>query len=120
MKTTAETPKPVTLEIGGTTYTLVLNTDAMIAVEEHFSTLEHEVTWDEAYARVLKGSVRAVQALIWAMLRTHHSTITFKDTARLIDEAGGFAGLAAVIEKTASRAPVAAKTGGARAGAGSH
>lgn len=87
----------IALRIGDVEYTLVLNTGAMARLEEYFSTPDKEVTWDEVWARVLKGSVRTVRALIWAMLQTHHPTVTILETGRLIDLAGGFAGLTAIL-----------------------
>lgn len=87
----------ISMEIDGTTYTLVLNTSVMAALEDHFSTPEKDVTWDEIWTRVLRGSVKTVRALIWGMLRPHHPTITLEQTGALIDQAGGFAGLTDII-----------------------
>lgn len=81
------------LTVNGKTYTLVLNTAAMASLEEHYSTPNHEASWDECWARVMKGNVRAVRALIWAMLRTHHPDITLEQAGVVIDGAGGFIGM---------------------------
>lgn len=87
----------VRMVIDGKTYTLVLNTDVMVILEEHFSTPQHDVTWDDIWTRVLRGSVKTVRALIWAMLQQHHPTITIEAASKLIDRAGGFAGLTDIL-----------------------
>lgn len=89
----------LSLTIKGRTYTLVLNTGAMAALEDLFSTPSQDVLWDTLWARVLRGSVRTVRGLIWAMLQTHHPDVTLKAAGQLIDDAGGFAGLTAVLQQ---------------------
>lgn len=88
--------------VDGVEYTLVLNTDVMATLEEHFSTPQKDTTWDEIWARVLKGSVRTVRALIWAMLRPHHPTMTIAAASALIDKAGGFEGLSQILAQAAT------------------
>lgn len=85
--------------VDGVEYTLVLNTDVMATLEDHFSTPQKDVTWDEIWGRVLRGSVKTVRALIWAMLRPHHPTLTIADAGVLIDNAGGFAGLTDILQQ---------------------
>lgn len=92
------------LRIGDVEYTLVLNTGAMARLEEHFSTPTKETTWDEVWARVLKGSVRTVRALLWAMLQTHHPSVTIEQAGVLIDQAGGFEGLIDILDKAGYQA----------------
>lgn len=87
--------------VGGKTYTLVLNTHAMATLEEHFSTPENEVPWDVIWTRVLRGSVRTVRALFWAMLQQHHPNVTLEGAAALIDQAGGFEGLTHILHQAA-------------------
>lgn len=83
--------------VDGRTYTLVLNTNVMATLEEHFSTPDNDVTWDQIWTRVLRGSVKTVRALIWATLQQHHPTLTLDDASRLIDKAGGFEGLTHIL-----------------------
>lgn len=85
--------------VGGKTYTLVLNTHTMATLEEHFSTIDNEVPWDVIWTRVLRGSVRTVRALLWAMLQQHHPNVTLEGAAKLIDEAGGFEGLTHILKE---------------------
>jgi hypothetical protein len=88
----------ISLVADGRTYTLVLDTDAMVALEELFSTPTHDATWDEIGAKVKRGSVRIVRALIWAMLQRHHSDVSLKEAGHLIDAAGGLVKLGRVLE----------------------
>jgi hypothetical protein len=91
----------IKMEIDGKAYTLVLNTNVMATLEEHFSTPEKDVSWDEIFTRVLRGSVKHVRALIWAMLLQHHPTLTVEQVGVLIDKAGGFEGLTHIIQGAA-------------------
>lgn len=87
----------VILRAGDKTYTLVLDMDAMVALEEHFSTPSHDATWDEIEQKVKKGSVRIVRALIWAMLKRHHPDVSIVEAGHIIDEAGGILKLSKVL-----------------------
>lgn len=93
----------VQLQAGEQTYTLVLDMDAMVALEEHFSTPSHDATWDEISVKVQKGSVRIVRALIWAMLQRHHPGTSLVDAGHIIDAAGGIMKLEKVM-RAVSRA----------------
>jgi hypothetical protein len=88
----------ITITSDGQIYTLVFNTGAMAALEDHYSTPEREVTFDEAIAKVLRGSVRGIVALIWAMLQTHHAGVTINKAAAIIDGAGGLTGFGHIVE----------------------
>lgn len=94
----------VRFSIRGQTYTFVLNTSAMVSVEKHFSTPEKDVTWDEIWTRVMRGSVKTMVGLLWAMLQTHHSTLTIPDVERLIDDAGGFEQFLHIMRQAAKQA----------------
>lgn len=87
------------LEIKGKTYTFVLDIDAMIAMEDLFSTPQTDVTFDELMRRLQRGSVKATRALIWAALRRHHKEISLADAGDLIRDAGGIDGLSGQIQK---------------------
>lgn len=90
----------VELIVGERTYTLVLDIDAMCALEEYFSTPTHEATWDEIEQRVQRGaSVRMLRALIWAMLQRHHPDVTIVESGRIVSDMGGLPGLITVVSK---------------------
>jgi hypothetical protein len=92
----------IRFDVQGKTYTLVLNTSVMATLEDHFSTPENDVTWDVIWMRVLRGSVKTVRALIWAMLQQYHPTMTLEAAGRLIDDAGGFEGLTHILKQAAT------------------
>lgn len=89
------------MTVDGVDYTLVLNMDVMATLEDHFSTPQKEVFWDEIWGRVLRGSVKTVRALIWAMLQQRHPTLTIAEVSTLIDRAGGFPGLTQILQQAA-------------------
>jgi hypothetical protein len=89
----------IRMVVDGKEYTLVLNTGVMATLEDHFSTPQKDVTWDEIWGRVLRGSVKTVRALIWAMLQPHHPTLTIAAVSILIDQAGGFEGLTDILKQ---------------------
>ena len=86
--------RKVSLNIAGETYTLVLDTAALVALEDLFSTPEREVTFVQILQKVERGSIRYIRAFIWAALQRHHKHITIDQAGELIDKAGGIAGLA--------------------------
>lgn len=96
----------ITLKAGGKTYTLVLSTAAMVALEELFSTADHEATFEEAFAKSINGSVRNIRKLLWAMTRTNHPELTEEDMNQLIDGVGGLAGLTKMLQVTARAATI--------------
>ncbi len=80
----------VSADFNGRTFTFVLDTEAMEAIEELLSTPEREVTWDQFWPRCVAGSVRATTVLIWAMLQRYHPDLKNLDDARaVINDAGG-------------------------------
>jgi hypothetical protein len=88
----------VTLEAGGQIYTLQLTVNAICALEEKFSTPEHDVTVMDLLARVQKAKVTMMRAFIWAALREHHPELTEEDAGRLITAAGGLGQLGATLQ----------------------
>jgi hypothetical protein len=93
----------VALIVEGQEYTLVLNTPAMVAAEEFYSTPTREATWDEFWSKVMRGSVKAITVLLWAMLRKYHAEITYDEAVDLMDRAGGLQGLTEIVQ-SANRA----------------
>lgn len=85
----------VGMTIGSAAYTLVLNTNAMALLEDHFSRPDKEVTFDQVLARVNAGSVRHIRALVWAALHQFHPTVTIEHAGDLIQQAGGLTGFTA-------------------------
>lgn len=87
----------VSLTVGERTYTLVLNTNAMAAIEDHLSTPLREVTWESFWERIAKGSVRAIRVLLWGMARKYHPELTVEAIGELVDSVGGLEGLTRVL-----------------------
>lgn len=89
----------ISLTADDKTYTLAFNTRAMAALEDHFSTPDREVTYDEVMKRVEKGSVRAIVGLLYAMAVTHHPDMTYAQMERVVDAAGGILGISQIVQK---------------------
>lgn len=88
----------VDLTVDGTTYTLVLNTAAMVAIEDHCTKADGQlVTWDAFWGRILKGSVTAVTTLLWGMLQKYHPELSYREAMELVDRAGGITGLTSIL-----------------------
>jgi len=79
----------VTIESGGQLYPLVMDTNAMVEVEDVFSTPEKPVSFTDVLANMERGRMKYIRAFVWAALRRHHEHITLKETGRFIDGAGG-------------------------------
>lgn len=79
----------VSLSVEGQIYTFVLTIDAMVALEDMFSTPQREVTFQQVADRSIAGSVKHTRGLIWASLQEHHPDLTLKDVSNLIQQAGG-------------------------------
>lgn len=88
----------VSLVVGGTSYTLVLNMAAMIAAEEAASTPSKEVTWDQIVTKYSSGSAKYVRIFLWAMLHKFHPDMTLEQVGELVDEAGGVVEFARALE----------------------
>lgn len=113
----------IDVTVEGRAYTLVLDTNAMVALETLFSTPGHEVTFDQVLARVNAGSVRHIRAFVWAALRRHHAEITVDGAGDLIHAAGGLQAfsnqlLAMVGGTTADPKDIKALGGGGSGGSG--
>jgi hypothetical protein len=82
----------VALDINGTTYTLVLNLNALAELQSLFSS-ERPVKVrgkgpDGLERWVMAGSVKHVRAMFWAALRKHHRGITLDDAGDLLEATG--------------------------------
>lgn len=90
----------VALTVCGRTYTFVLNTNAMAAVEAKISNPGQELNWDYFWKRLTdpgRASVSDVKLLMWAMARKYHGDLSLDDVGDLIDEAGGMEGMHSVL-----------------------
>lgn len=95
----------VPLVVGDVTYILRACTEAMVALEDLFSTPEREMTFFEVVERINKGSIRYVRGALWAMLRHHHPSLTLADVGELIDKVGLAAVNAQLAATTQSATP---------------
>jgi len=87
--------------IDGTTYTYVITTEAMVQLEDLFSTPDREVTFQDVIERVNKGSIKYQRALVWAGLLKYHK-LTLKEVGELIDRVGGLGELAVKMQSALS------------------
>jgi hypothetical protein len=79
----------VALTVGDRTYTLVLDLNALCELEEELSTPDKVVTFGQVFLEAANYSGRACRAIAWASLRRHHSDMSMRDAADLIERAGG-------------------------------
>lgn len=79
----------VRVEIDGTSYTMRLDMNAMVALEEHFSTPDKEISFAEILDKVQRGNMRYSRAFIWAALQAHHPTLTMEDVSDIVQRSGG-------------------------------
>lgn len=83
----------VSLQVGDQTYTMALTLDAMVALEEMFSTPAQSVTFQDVTEAADRGSVKHLRAMLWAVLQLHHPELTIKDISPLVQRAGGLPAL---------------------------
>jgi hypothetical protein len=74
----------VVVEAGGRSYQLVLDLNALVRVEGHFSTPDRPVTMIEISRHITRGSVTHTLALVWAALQRHHPELTMADAGDII------------------------------------
>lgn len=79
----------VSLTLDGKVYTLALSLNAMVALEELFSTPEKLMTFEEVSALADKGSIKHVRALIWSVFQDYHPEVTLTGVSKLVTAAGG-------------------------------
>lgn len=94
----------VSLQIGERTYTLALTIDAMVSLEEMFSTPEKAMTFTEIMALADKGSMKHLRGLIWAVLQAHHPEIEVSQVSALVAESGGIPGMYAKLQQLSGAA----------------
>lgn len=79
----------VSITIDGTVYTMAMTIDAMVALEEMFSTPQKTVTFQDVSDMCERGSMTHLRGMLWAVLQGHHPEVQIKDVSRLVQAAGG-------------------------------
>lgn len=90
------------ITIGDTTYTLVVDTDAMVALEDLFTTPSKDVTFDEVVRMANKGKVKATRAFVWASFLRYQPEMTMQTVNDLIQAAGGLGKFSLYLQKLAA------------------
>lgn len=86
-----------TIAVGDRRFTLRVTTNACAELED----FANGRTWDQVLVGCARGSVKDVRLLLWAALRDKHPDVATNDPesvkaiGRLVDDAGGFAGMQA-------------------------
>jgi hypothetical protein len=89
----------IRIEIAGKSYTLVLNTNGLIALQDACSTPKAITPIEDIYAAVMQGSLRHVRAFLWAALQKYHPQFSLVDVGDLIDQAGGITGMGEIMQR---------------------
>jgi hypothetical protein len=79
----------VSLDIGGASYTLCLDINAMCRLEDMFSTPAREVTFQDILMRVQRNSITHIRAVLWAAFLKHHPEFTLDEVADVVRLSGG-------------------------------
>lgn len=79
----------VSITIDGKVYTMAMTIDAMVALEEMFSTPQKDMTFQEVSDLCERGSMKHLRAMLWATLQGHHPEFEIKDVSGLVQAAGG-------------------------------
>jgi hypothetical protein len=76
------------VEIGGVSYTLSINTNALCEIETLFSLGGKDVSFQDVLKRAAAGQIVAARGVLWGMLRQQHPDITLKKAGELLDQLG--------------------------------
>lgn len=79
----------VSITIDGKVYTMVMTINAMVALEDLFSTPQKSMTFQEVSELAEQGSMKHLRALLWAVLQDHHPEIEIGQVSDLVKKAGG-------------------------------
>lgn len=103
----------VPLEVGGKTYILKIDLNAICELEALLSTPTHEMTFREALHLIDRKHIGATRALLFAGLRKHHPKLTLEEVGDMMLEMGGIEGLDKKLEDAvaATMAPSDATAG---------
>jgi hypothetical protein len=74
----------VTIEADGQTYRLVMDLNALVMIEGHFSTPERAITMLDIARNVHMGNGTYTQMFLWAAFQEHHPGVTPVEAARLV------------------------------------
>ena len=75
----------IDVQIDGRTYTFCLDLNALIELEEMFSTPERRVRFVEVLALAEAFSAKHLRAVFWAALRKHHPEMTVEDVGGIVN-----------------------------------
>jgi hypothetical protein len=79
----------ISIDVGGTSYTMALTVDAMCQLEDLFSTPQKAMTFQQVIELADGGSIKHLRGLLWAALQLHHPELEIKDISPLVQSAGG-------------------------------
>jgi len=79
----------VALEVGGRTFTLALDLNAMCELEDLLSTPDKPVSFQDVARGLMATRMIYIRAFFWACLRRHHKDVTLQGVSDLMSEAGG-------------------------------
>lgn len=91
----------VSIVAGGATYRLAITLDAMVALEEMFSTPTAPVTFQQVVDRSDAGSMKHTRALVWAALQVNEPPPDIGDVSRIVEAAGGLGAFTTALLKLA-------------------
>ena len=77
----------VSFEVDGTSYTLSIDLNAMVALEEYFSTPDKDVTFQDVVQQMNRGRMKYLRAFLWQALRKHHPDMTLEQAGALVNAA---------------------------------
>ena len=72
--------------VGANRYVLRVGMDALIELQEYFSTPEKLVEVEEIVRQIESGRLKYVRAAIWACLQSHHPGMSLEDASALVDQ----------------------------------
>ncbi len=94
--------------VKGTTYTLKLDSDAMVAMEEAASTPDRRVFFHQIMTLAQAGSWTHQRILVWASLRLHHPEVTLKQAGDIMLESASDEMARSIKDLTVASTPDAA------------
>ena len=88
-----------TVTIGDRSFTLVMDFQAIRAVEGELSTETRDAVYHEILRAANRGQYRAITGLFWASMQRHHPDMTMAKVDKLISELGGLDKLNTVLKQ---------------------
>ena len=90
----------VDVVIRGKTYTLIVDFNALVELQQMYSTGTELVSVESVMVKANSGDLGALRAIFWASLRRHHPEVTVAAAGELIDIIGGIEALNALLIKS--------------------